>query len=80
MNTRCLLSLIHILQLICGEMHYARIPHEYWRDRLKRARAMEWTEKYCKSNEGTDFNPEHLVYSREEPSFTVWTTRVSNPV
>ena len=22
--------------------------------------------KYCKSNEGTDFNPEHLVYSREE--------------
>ncbi|RGI71675.1 L-fucose isomerase, partial [Bacteroides uniformis] len=24
------------------------------------------TEKYCKSNEGTDFNPEHLVYSREE--------------
>ena len=30
------------------------------------ARAMAWTEKYCKSNEGTDFNPEHLVYSREE--------------
>jgi beta-galactosidase len=21
-------------------MHYPRIPHEYWRDRLKRARAM----------------------------------------
>ena len=30
------------------------------------ARAMAWTEKYCKNNEGTDFNPEHLVYSREE--------------
>ena len=30
------------------------------------ARAMAWTEKYCKSNEGTDFKPEHLVYSREE--------------
>ena len=29
-------------------------------------RAMARTEKYCKSNEGTDFNPEHLVYSREE--------------
>ena len=29
-------------------------------------RAMAWTERYCKSNEGTDFNPEHLVYSREE--------------
>ncbi len=28
------------VQLICGEMHYARIPHEYWRDRLQRARAM----------------------------------------
>lgn len=28
------------IQLICGEMHYPRIPHEYWRDRLKRARAM----------------------------------------
>ncbi|HBO07660.1 MULTISPECIES: L-fucose isomerase [Bacteroides] len=29
-------------------------------------RAMIWTEKYCKSNEGCDFNPKHLVYSREE--------------
>ena len=28
------------VQLICGEMHYTRIPREYWRDRLKRARAM----------------------------------------
>jgi hypothetical protein len=28
------------VQLICGEMHYPRIPHEYWRDRLQRARAM----------------------------------------
>ncbi|MCP9612830.1 beta-galactosidase [Coprobacter tertius] len=28
------------VQLICGEMHYSRIPHEYWRDRLKRAKAM----------------------------------------
>ena len=28
------------VQLICGEMHYPRIPHEYWRDRLHRARAM----------------------------------------
>src|SRR5579872_1371416 len=27
-------------QLISGEMHYARIPREYWRDRLKKARAM----------------------------------------
>lgn len=28
------------VQLICGEMHYPRIPHEYWRDRLHRAHAM----------------------------------------
>ena len=27
-------------QLICGEMHYSRIPREYWQDRLKRAKAM----------------------------------------
>jgi beta-galactosidase len=27
-------------QIISGELHYARIPHEYWRDRLKKARAM----------------------------------------
>jgi beta-galactosidase len=28
------------LQIISGELHYARIPREYWRDRLKKARAM----------------------------------------
>ncbi len=28
------------LQLISGEMHFARIPSEYWRDRLRMARAM----------------------------------------
>ena len=28
------------LQIISGEMHYARIPREYWRDRLKLAKAM----------------------------------------
>ena len=27
-------------QIISGEMHYARIPRKYWRDRLKKARAM----------------------------------------
>ena len=27
-------------QIISGEMHFARIPREYWRDRLKMARAM----------------------------------------
>ncbi len=28
------------LQIISGELHYPRIPREYWRDRLKKARAM----------------------------------------
>jgi beta-galactosidase len=28
------------LQIISGEMHYARVPREYWRDRLQKARAM----------------------------------------
>ncbi len=27
-------------QIISGEMHYERIPREYWRDRLQKARAM----------------------------------------
>lgn len=27
-------------QIISGEMHYPRIPHEYWRDRIRMARAM----------------------------------------
>ena len=27
-------------QIIGGEMHYLRIPHEYWRDRLLKAKAM----------------------------------------
>lgn len=28
------------ITLICGEMHYPRIPKEYWRDRIRRAKAM----------------------------------------
>lgn len=27
-------------QIISGEMHYPRIPREYWRDRLQKAKAM----------------------------------------
>jgi len=36
----------------------------YDKDEFKKA--MAWTEKYCKKNEGEDFNPKHLVYSRKE--------------
>lgn len=28
------------LQILSGEMHYPRIPREYWQDRLKKAKAM----------------------------------------
>jgi beta-galactosidase len=28
------------LQIICGELHYSRIPREYWRHRLQMAKAM----------------------------------------
>lgn len=28
------------VQLIAGEMHYARIPYQYWKDRLHKAKAM----------------------------------------
>lgn len=28
------------IQLICGEMHYPRVAQEYWRDRIRRAKAM----------------------------------------
>lgn len=28
------------LQIISGEMHYPRVPREYWRDRMRKARAM----------------------------------------
>jgi len=27
-------------QIISGEMHFARIPREYWRDRIRMAKAM----------------------------------------
>src|SRR6478735_9787729 len=28
------------MQMISGEMHYTRIPREYWRERMKMAKAM----------------------------------------
>ena len=28
------------IQIISGSMHYARVPREYWRDRMQKARAM----------------------------------------
>ena len=33
------------LQIISGDMHYTRVPREYWRDRMKMARATKATAK-----------------------------------
>jgi L-fucose isomerase len=41
----------------------------YDKDEFKRA--MAWTEKFCKTNEGEDLNPEHLRYNREQKD-KVW--------
>lgn len=41
-----------------------RIDEEIY-DKEEFAKAMAWTEKYCKPNEGTDFNAEHKIKSRE---------------
>ncbi len=35
-------------------------------DKEEFEKAMEWTEKHCKPNEGTDFNPDHKTKTREE--------------
>ena len=40
-------------------------------DKEEFEKAMAWGEKYCKPNEGKDFNPEHLVFNREEKD-KVW--------
>lgn len=40
-------------------------------DKEEFARAMAWVEKWCKPNEGEDYNPEHLKFSREEKD-EVW--------
>lgn len=34
-------------------------------DKEEFEKAMAWTEKYCKSNEGEDFNPEHKIKDRK---------------
>ena len=43
-------------RVISGEMHYARIPREYWRDRLRMARAM-----------GLDTTSTYVFWNKHEP-------------
>lgn len=40
-------------------------------DKEEYRKALAWVKKHCVPNEGTDFNPEHLVFSREEKD-KVW--------
>lgn len=42
-----------------------RVNEEIY-DKEEFEKAMAWTEKHCKTNEGTDFNLEHKTKSREE--------------
>lgn len=48
----------------CSEI-LRRIQQEIY-DKDEYVRALEWTKKNCKPNEGEDFNPEHLKTSREQ--------------
>lgn len=43
-------------RIICGEMHYPRIPRAYWRERLRMARAM-----------GLDAVSTYVFWNRHEP-------------
>lgn len=43
-------------QIVCGEMHYPRIPHEYWAARLRMARAM-----------GVNTVSTYVFWNRHEP-------------
>ncbi len=49
------------IQIISGEMHYARIPREYWRDRMKKARAM-----------GLNAITTYVFWNLHEPRPGVW--------
>jgi beta-galactosidase len=48
-------------QIMSGEMHYARVPREYWRDRLEKARAM-----------GLNTITTYVFWNLHEPRPGVW--------
>ena len=53
----------------CSEIERRMQEGIYDEEELKKA--MSWVEKWCKPNEGKDWNPEHLQYSREKKD-EVW--------
>jgi beta-galactosidase len=56
-------------RIISGEMHYARIPREYWRDRLRMARAM-----------GLDTTSTYVFWNKHEPRRGVYDFAGENDV
>jgi beta-galactosidase len=49
------------IQIMSGEMHYPRVPREYWRDRMKKARAM-----------GLNTISTYVFWNLHEPRPGVW--------
>ncbi len=49
------------IQILSGEMHYPRVPREYWRDRMKKARAM-----------GLNTISTYVFWNLHEPKPGVW--------
>ena len=49
------------VQVLSGEMHYPRVPREYWRDRMKKARAM-----------GLNTISTYVFWNMHEPKPGVW--------
>lgn len=56
-------------RVISGEMHYPRIPREYWRDRIRMARAM-----------GLDTTSTYVFWNRHEPQPGVFDFNGENDV
>ena len=56
-------------QIVCGELHYPRIPHEYWQTRLAMARAM-----------GLNAISTYVFWNRHEPSEGVYDFEGGNDV
>ena len=56
-------------RILSGELHYPRIPHQYWRDRLRMARAM-----------GLDTISTYVFWNRHEPQRGVYDFSGDNDV
>ncbi len=55
------------IHLLSGEFHYPRTPHQYWRDRLKKAKAM-----------GLNAICTYIFWNRHEPQPGQWNFQGNN--